>query len=624
MSAARHAIPVKRSTYTSLQIASSTRALIQRRNSLRSLWQRTHDLSLRPLINSLKLQIDSAIKYQLSDTWQKTLQSLDSSNMTDVWRITKRFTKDFPTTPPLAYNGAQAITVPEKLKAFADSLQQTFTPNPDSNKSFTALTEQQVKNFLKQPFTDRLRLTNHFEIGWLVRHLKPRSAPGSDAIQNILLQHLPLSALKFIATIYNKSLVLNYFPTQWKVAKIIMIPKPGKDLSSPLNYRPISLLNSLGKLFEKIILKRLNHQLRELKVIRDEQFGFKRGHSTTHALLRSVERITHGFNYRKATVTLFLDIERAFDKVWTTGLIAKLIQANISPHLIHILHSYLQHRSFFVTLSNSSSNLHPILAGVPQGSLLGPTLFNIFINDIPFIPSDSNVALSIYADDTSISVRSGSVDLAVRKLNTSLALLQPWLQKWRIKINTQKSTVTLFSRRRSHLRGSVSAVKLFNENIPWTKETKYLGVTLDSTLNFKSHISRILQKLNLRLRQLFPILNRSSAIDINLALTIYKSLLRSIMTYACPVWGFAAPSHIKKLQTFQNKVLRIITKLPRVTPTVTLHEQTGIPPISTHIKSLTTALYLKSATSTNIHIYDLGKYNTSADKFLRPLSIIAR
>jgi hypothetical protein len=96
------------------------------------------------------------------------------------------------------------------------------------------------------------------------------------------------------------------------------------------------------------------------------------------------------------------------------------------------------------------------------------------------------------------------------------------------------------------------------------------------------------------------------------------------MTYACPVWGFAAPSYIKKLQTFQNKVLRIITKLPKVTPTVTLHEQTGIPLISTHIKSLTTALYLKSATSTNIHIYDLGKYNTSADKFLRPLSIIAR
>jgi hypothetical protein len=116
-----------------------------------------------------------------------------------------------------------------------------------------------------------------------------------------------------------------------------MLPKPGKDHTSQLNYRPINLLNSLGKRFEKIILKRLNFQLRELKVIRNEQYGFKKGQSTTYALLRNVERITHGFNYNKATVMLFLDTERAFDKVWTTRLIAKLSKAKIPPHLIHAI-----------------------------------------------------------------------------------------------------------------------------------------------------------------------------------------------------------------------------------------------------------------------------------------------
>jgi hypothetical protein len=279
--------------------------------------------------------------------------------MRDTWQITKRLTRDSLNIPPLTYNGSTAITVPEKLKAFADSLQKAFTANPDNNKPFSVLTEQLVKDFLTQQFTDRLRRTNHFETGWLVRHLKPRSAPGPDGIQNIILQHFPKSALKFTPTIYNKSLVLNYFPTQWKVAKLLMLPKPAKDLSSPSNYRPINLLNSLGKLFEKIILKRLNYQLRELNVIRDEQFGFKRGHSMTHALLRNVERITHGFNYRKATIMLFLDIERAFDKVWTTGLIAKPIQAKISPHLIHVLHNYLQHRSFFVTTGTLILNCIP-------------------------------------------------------------------------------------------------------------------------------------------------------------------------------------------------------------------------------------------------------------------------
>jgi hypothetical protein len=161
-----------------------------------------------------------------------------------------------------------------------------------------------------------------------------------------------------------------------------MLPKPGKNHTSPLNYRPISLLNSLGKHFEKIILKRLNFQLRELKVIRNDQYGFKRGHSTTHALLRNVERITHGFN-NKTIVTLFLDIERAFDKVWTTGIIAKLIKTKNTSN------THLQNRAFFVMHKNSYSSLRPIQARVPQSSLLGPTLFNIYINDIPTVENYS-------------------------------------------------------------------------------------------------------------------------------------------------------------------------------------------------------------------------------------------
>jgi hypothetical protein len=120
-------------------------------------------------------------------------------------------------------------------------------------------------------------------------------------------------------------------------------------------------------------------------------------------------------------------------------------------------------------------------------------------------------------------------------------------------------------------------VKIFNQKISWTKATKYLGVTLYSKLTYRTHISCILRKANYRLRQLFPILNKSSTIDINLALVIHKSLLRSILIYACPELGYAANTYINKLQTFQNKVLRIITKLPRVKPIVTLHEQKGMP-----------------------------------------------
>jgi hypothetical protein len=164
----------------------------------------------------------------------------------------------------------------------------------------------------------------------------------------------------------------------------------------------------------------------------------------THTLLRNIERITRGFNNNKATVALFLDIERTFDKVWITGLTAKLIKAKISPHLIHIIHSYLQNRSFCIVHGSPLSSRRPIRAGVPQGSLLGPTLFNIYINDIPPIENDPNVAISIYADDTNISVRSGKLDIAAAKLNNATDLLEPWFLKWRIKVNTSKCATTPF------------------------------------------------------------------------------------------------------------------------------------------------------------------------------------
>ena len=196
------------------------------------------------------------------------------------------------------------------------------------------------------------------------------------------------------------------------------------------------------------------------------------------------------------------------------------------------------------------------------------------------------------------------------------------LSKWRTKKNTNKCSTTLFSKRRSHFRVAPSPLKIFHTNINWTNQINYLGVILDSKLIYRAHINRSLCKANYRLRQLNPIFNKSSPININLALTIYKSLIRSILTYAAPAWGYAAKTHINKLQLFQNKVLRIITKLPRVTPIDTLHEQTGIETIQTHVSRIATKLYLKSQLSDNSQIRQLGQYNPIHDKHKRPRTLL--
>jgi hypothetical protein len=160
-----------------------------------------------------------------------------------------------------------------------------------------------------------------------------------------------------------------------------------------------------------------------VKITRNDQYGFKRGYSTTHVVLSNVERITHSFRNNKATIAFFLDIERAFDKVWTRRLMAKFITAKVPHHFIYIIHSYLEIRSFSVMHKNSYSSPRPIQSGVPQGCLLG-SKFNIYINDISSVENDSNVAISVYSDDMNISVRSGSIDIAVRK-NVATSRLHP-------------------------------------------------------------------------------------------------------------------------------------------------------------------------------------------------------
>jgi hypothetical protein len=196
--------------------------------------------------------------------------------------------------------------------------------------------------------------------------------------------------------------------------------------------------------------------------------------------------------------------------------------------------------------------------------------------------------------------------------------------KWRIKDNTSNGTTTLFYRGLRYYRRRLIPVRIFNENAAWTKETKYLGVMLASKLTYKARIGSLLHKANCKLRQLFPVPNKSSTTDVNLTLTIYKALHCSVLTYAYAslLWVHAQDCHTHKLQTFQNKVLRMIAKLPRAKPVATLQEQIAVSLTNSYIKGLATKLYLKPPNSFNCLIQKLGHYDPSNDKYLRPRSLL--
>lgn len=242
-----------------------------------------------------------------------------------------------------------------------------------------------VNNYFQteEQIVDNTKFIKPKEITSIIRKLKNRKAPGPDGIQNTELKHLPRKAIVYLTYLYNACIQKGYFPAQWKIATILPIYKSGKSGEDPNNYRPISLLCSMAKILEKVMVKRILEFIEDKEVLHNEQFGFRHRHSTIHQLVRVSELISKNFNTKKSTAAVLLDIHKAFDTVWHVGLLYKLIKLKFPRYIIKFIRSYLEKRYFQVTVHHAVSELYEITAGVPQGSVLGTILYAIYLHDLP-------------------------------------------------------------------------------------------------------------------------------------------------------------------------------------------------------------------------------------------------
>lgn len=231
----------------------------------------------------------------------------------------------------------------------------------------------------------------------LHKELNPRKAPGYDLITGFLLRKLPKKGVVFITRLFNAVLQASYMPSQWKVAQIIMLPKPSKPPNEVGSYRPISLLPIMSKLFEKLLLARMKKQIEERNIIPEHQFGFRNQHSTVEQANRVYNTIANALEAGDFCSAVFLDIQQAFDKVWHPGLLYKIKQA--IPKFYLLLRSYLKNRTFQVKRGTEVTDLYSIRSGVPQGSVLGPVLYTLFTADLPV---RRNTFVATFADDTAI------------------------------------------------------------------------------------------------------------------------------------------------------------------------------------------------------------------------------
>ena len=371
-----------------------------------------------------------------------------------------------------------------------------------------------------------------------------------------------------------------------------MIAKPGKNPNDITSDRPISLLPTLSKILEKLILKRLLPIIEDCKIIPSHQFGFRRKHETTEQVHRLVHTIHKAMECKQYCSAVFLDISQAFDKVWHTGLLYKLKRT--LPHAAYtLLKSYLSDRMFQVRYQEEYTPLHTIHSGVPQGSILGPILYSIYTADLPV---SEQTTTATYADDTAILASHRNRILASRNLQTHLAQLEKWFINWRTKANEGKSThVTFTLNKEAHC----PAVTLSEKQISQGNAVKYLGIHMDRRMTWRPHILAKRNQLGLKLQHLYWLLGRKSELTTENKLLLYKTVLNPIWTYGIQLWGTASNSNIEILQRLQNKVLRVIVNAPWYISNNVLHKDLKTPTIREEITHLCANYHDKLVTHPN-------------------------
>ena len=494
------------------------------------------------------------LNHLLRSTERKHYQELlqdHRNNLRKSWQIIKSVInkrKYKPVNTRFLHNGSvidDKSKISNKFNNFFVNIGTSLASKiPNSNK--------QPSEFIKVQVTDSMYLNpvTENEVEKILGNLKD-SAAGWDDIKPNLVKMVKSYIKTPLTHICNLSLSQGIFPEELKIANVLPLFKNGDEMIFS-NYRPVSILPVFSKLFEKIMYNRLLDFVNKHGVIYEYQFGFLKGKSTFMALISLLEKISAALDKGEFVIGIFLDFSKAFDTVDHDILLKKLEIYGVRGIVHDWFRSYLTNRSQYVTYNMTKSNKLTINCGVPQGSILGPLLFLIYINDLSTV---SSALFSIlFADDTNMFDTGKDINLLSKKINEELIKIQEWLRCNKLSLNVSKTHYMIFCPSQKVVNDV--RIVLDNELIDRVYVTKFLGVQIDYKLSWSMHIEYTCKKLS---KCIGILCKARRQFDKSTLVGLYYSFVYPYLIYCNHVWGNTYPTALQKMFILQKKIMRIIS-----------------------------------------------------------------
>jgi ribonuclease HI len=468
----------------------------------------------------------------------------------DTWSNVYRLLKDTPQQlPPQTLKIGDTLTT--DAKTTAEALLNHFYPedNPSKDTPDQSVVRQHIESYVPDPDVDDDVAFTTDEVIEVFESMNPKKAPGHDHITADIALHFAIANTELITKLYNKCHSLGLFPTQWKSATVIIIPKPGKkDRQDLKSYRPIGLLPVFGKGLESLIKRRLTWDFHHNNLLSRRQFGFTEQTSTSDAIRSAVVSITSAKESGDQVVAVSLDIAAAFDNAWWPALLNGLIKRGVKSNTYRLISHYLVDRKVCTQYADVKSSKQ-MTKGCVQGSVCGPTFWNVVLDDVFNVELPAGCEIQAFADDVILIGHNTDVETLKLNVEEALSRIVDWGKSVKLNFGSEKTQTIAFTRKARQLN-----IEMNGQLITITKEIKLLGVIIDEDLKFTRHVIHAIEKAQRIYKSLVKIARPTWGVKSEIIRTIYSQAIEPGLTYACNIWSKALKYKYirKKLKSFQR------------------------------------------------------------------------